>query len=563
MTGPRSLLGGLLGLAAVSLGCYDGKFLALEPCASDRDCGRGMACIDGVCGGYSCPVDEVDGECPCPGRPKYECAELSYTRSNKVDILFVIDNTDSIAQHGLLRLIGDLRPVLDTRLIDYRVAITTTDIGNPFWCQDASAERGEFVFSSCRERLDDFQVDGIDVREQCLANCKHDVITTVPSVASSSGELASRPWLEVRPYGTNLPAYVTVDEALQCAILQGIDGCQFEAHLESLALALDGAYSPESANFGFLRPEAHLMVVIFTNAADCSYNEAHSSIFDPAGDRVFWADPGAESPSSALCWNAGVECLGGPTPYYDCLAVTKDSSGALTLDQPNAVLHPIQRYLDRIEAIRAIKRERNEDLEVFVELIAGVPEGYDQVPLVYSSVADSDPEFEAEFGIGPGCVPEIDDPELPPVAYAAVPPARLLAFAEATRPSSGIDNVFSYCEDEYLEAFTGISSVFDATIPALCMPVCVEDEGTCQLVHYENGQSIDIPRCALDSQQLPALDGEQLCFYSLVGPAASDECREQGWNVQFGFLNADGVDIPKQVYAACAPADSNKPECST
>ena len=128
---------------------------------------------------------------------------------------------------------------------------------------------------------------------------------------------------------------------------------------------------------------------------------------------------------------------------------------------------------------------------------------------------------------------------------------------------SGIDNVFSYCEDEYNEAFAGISSVFDATIPALCMPVCVEDEGTCELVHVENGQFVEIPRCGLDSDQLPALDGEQLCFFSLVGTAASDECRAQGWNVQFGFLNADGVDIPKQVYAACAPANASKPECAT
>jgi hypothetical protein len=136
-----------------------------------------------------------------------------------------------------------------------------------------------------------------------------------------------------------------------------------------------------------------------------------------------------------------------------------------------------------------------------------------------------------------------------------------LAFAEATRPKLGTDNVFSYCEEEYNGAFAGISTVLDATIPALCMPACVKDEGTCELVYREDGQSVDIPRCALDTDNLPALDGGELCFYSLLGSAASDECQMQGGNLQFGFLNADGVDIPPQIYAACAPADESSAEC--
>jgi hypothetical protein len=556
----RSLLLAL-GLGFALVGCYDGKFLALEPCESDRDCGRGMQCIEGVCGGYTCPVDEVDGVCPCPGRAKYECAELSYTRTNKVDILFVIDNTGTIAQIGLLRLAADLRAALDTSLVDYRIAITTTDAGNPFWCPNSTPERGEFVFSSCRERLGDFMFKDSDYGEECLANCSLDVIETVPTPLDKSGEEASRPWLEVKPNGTNLPPDTSVDDVLSCAILQGVNGCSYESHLESLKLALDGTNTPDSPNYGFIRADAHLMVVIFTNEADCSSNEVHADIFDPDGARVFWSDPAAESPTSALCWNAGVECIGGPTPYYDCLAVDKEPSGALTLDPAKAVLHPLGRYIGQFETLRDLKHEQNEGLEVFVELIAGVPDDYDEVPLIYSSVAEVDPAFESSFGVGPGCIPEDLDPDAPTISHAAVPPVRLLAFADATRASSGDNNVFSYCEDEYNGAFVGISNALDATIPALCMPACAEDEGACELAYRENGQSIAIPRCALDSMELPILEGEDLCFYSQVGTAAADECRMQGWNMQFGFLADDSIEIPQQIYAACPPLDADDGSC--
>ena len=556
-----------LGLAVVA-GCFDGKWLALEPCTKKSECGRGQDCVEGlclecvggVCGPYACPVDEVDGECPCPGRAKYECHELSSTRTNKVDILFVLDNSPGSDHVRVVQLEQLLLESLDANLVDYRVAMTTTDSGNPR-CSEAATtpEHGNFVFGSCRERLDDFVAsDGMsDATADCLDTCVHETIEAVPTGIDDSDELSPRPWLEVSPSGTNLSGDVPVDEALACLILPGVGGCTFESPLESLYRALDRASTPSEPNYGFIRDDAHLMVVIFTNDADCSYNPDYAEIFTEDGDKTFWSDPAAESSTPAVCWNAGVECLGGPSPYYDCVPVDKSLDGSLTLDESTAVLHPLTRYFQQLEAIKIAKQERNPGLEVVVTAIVGVPEDYDEVPLVYESVADTDPEFEDKFGIGPGCSGDATNGEEP---VMAVPPVRMLELAAATQPHSGANNVHSICEDELTGALGAISDALDTTVPAQCMPACVADAATCELASRDDGETQTIPRCAGEGQ--PELGGKELCFYTIEGPSTSPECRSQGWNVQFGFLNTVGVEIPERIFASCAPSTNPEVDCS-
>jgi hypothetical protein len=543
------LLGGL-GLAAL-VGCFDGNFLRLEQCTKESDCGRGQDCVDGLCiecsgdlcSPYVCPVAEIDGVCPCPGRAKFECQELASVGTNKVDILFVVDNSGPTLQSRLLDTTQPLLESLDARLVDYRIAMTTTDMGNPACPDEATTPaQGDFVLESCLARLDDFEADGVDATEDCLERCSHETIET------------PHPWLEVSPAGTNFG--IPIAEALACTLQPGINGCGFEAPLESLYQALTKAEMTSEANSGFIREDAHLLVVIFTDQADCSYNSVYENIFEPDGGQVFWS--GNLEPTQAICWNAGVECIGGPDPYYDCIAVDKDSDGVPTHDESAAVLHPVERYISQLRELEEKKQAELATLEVVVTVIAGVPEGYDDEAIVYEWSGMGD-EFEEQFGIAPGCQSESTNDD---ILVEAVPPVRMLKFADAVRGSSESNNIYSVCASGLGRPFDGIAEALDTSFPPLCMPICVEEPANCELATFEDGATVEIPQCETDADGNPSRGSEELCFFTRVGDQVAPECRDLGSNVQFGFLHATGREVPEQLYASCEPA-TNSTACPT
>src|SRR5690606_36463172 len=103
---------------------------------------------------------------------------------------------------------------------------------------------------------------------------------------------------------------------------QGVSGCGFESQLESMYLSLVRAQNANEASYGFLRSNAILAIVFVTDEADCSYNKDWSEIFMKEGNRVFWSNPDANSPSSALCWNAGVQASCHPKDHDSSEQVT-------------------------------------------------------------------------------------------------------------------------------------------------------------------------------------------------------------------------------------------------
>ena len=225
----------------------------------------------------------------------------------EVDILFVIDNSGSMAeeQGKLATSIDALVAALDAAPtpVDYRIAVTTTDNGNP-WCGTTGPEAGQLRASSCRSRPTEFTFDGAVMvegfEEACAAICPEGM----EQLAIADGA----PWIDVqRSLGTDNVGGAVVDN-LRCMLPQGIDGCGFEQPLESLYLSVARFQDPADASFGFHRPGALLAVMIVSDEVDCSYNPSWDSIFLPEGDRTFWSDDSAASPSSAVCWNAGVAC---------------------------------------------------------------------------------------------------------------------------------------------------------------------------------------------------------------------------------------------------------------
>jgi hypothetical protein len=379
---------------------------------------------------------------------------------NAVDILLVMDNSGSMGEEQV-RLgptYATLAGALEELGTDYRIGVTTTDNGNP-WCQSTGPEGGRLVATSCRARTGDFIFAGattLDVTEfACTDNCpsEWEQIELMPTAIADAEGYVARPWLERRGGQTNLPAGLTMAQALRCIAPQGIGGCGFEEHLEAMRKALVRSRTEGEASFGFARAATPLVVIFLTDEEDCSVNKDYETIFLAEGSRLFWSDPSLPAPTSAVCWNAGIQCTGSPDGYDECHSVDLDTSGN---DVPEglatslAVMRPVSRYVDFLAELEQERQALNSFAGVYVAVIAGTrADG----SVSYSGVGDA--TFLRDFGIDPGCES---------VSGRAVPPVRLREVAEAFT-AGGARNLFSVCDDDYNPAIVEIVAGLQTLLP--------------------------------------------------------------------------------------------------
>lgn len=349
-----------------------------------------------------------------------------------VDILFVVDNSGSMAttQQVLASGVGAMVDTLDAAGVDYRIAVTTTDSGNPR-CPAATykPESGKFVISSCLDRTSEgeFAFNMQDFSAACQQNCGHAWWTTEETTTESDPTPKSRPWLERIDGQANV--LFPLAEAAACLLPQGVAGCGFEQPLESMYLALT---RPE--NQGFMRTHADLLVVLITDEVDCSYNPDFAEIF--TSNKVFWNDPSDPAPTSAVCWRAGATCSGGPGSYAECHADNIDLDGKPAA-AADAVLHPVERYTQLLAQIAEDKLLAGSQGTVGVAAIVGVPPGYAfGDPIAYADATN--PDYQSDFGIGPGCTTATNPPR------SALPPTRIRQFVESL-PHPG-EGLFSICD---------------------------------------------------------------------------------------------------------------------
>lgn len=363
-----------------------------------------------------------------------ETSTTSDVELDKVSILLIVDNSGSMGeeQSRLTTGIFALTDALDAAGLDWRLGVTTSDNGNP-WCPSGSTtpEAGNLVMSSCRSRLGDFLFsDTVDVQDiACTDICSLESVTINPTATDVDPNLVPRPWIERTEGVTNVVE--PIEDVLGCVIPQGVNGCGFEQQLESAYLTMARSINPGEPGYGFFEPGRLPVLVFLTDEADCSYNKEWSDIFTDDGGKVFWSDPFAGFPTSALCWNAGVDCSGDPTNYSSCDPQNKSIEGWLNVPDADAVLHPLARYNDRFAEFGAI-----------VFGIVGVDENGEPF------YADSpDPEYQDSFGIGPGCTGA--------GGGTAVPPVRLRDVAEANAPQGG-RKLYSVCGSNYGPTFADI-----------------------------------------------------------------------------------------------------------
>ena len=360
-----------------------------------------------------------------------------------VDILFVIDNSGSMAEEQQ-RLAAAITALVDPLIAagrDLRIAVTTTDVGNPR-CPATTPESGAFQTASCRARVADGEWTYLDedLSAACLGVCSKDSLVFSPTTTAEDPDPKPRPWIEWDGATGNVDA--SLAQALGCMLPQGVAGCGFEAPLEGVYRALARAQTPGDPQFGFLRDSADLLIVIVSDEADCSSNPDFADIFTT--NKVFWSSPDDPAPTSAVCWHAGAQCTGGPGTYDDCVAVDRDDAGAITADPTQAVLQPLARYQEALATIAADKLAAGSAATVRVAAISGVPVGYPQVPQVFADSAD--PDTQQLYGIAPGCVTE---------SGFAVPPLRIRELVEQSAPLGA--GLFSICEENFQSSLAAIS----------------------------------------------------------------------------------------------------------
>jgi len=224
--------------------------------------------------------------------------------------------------------------------------------------------------------------------------------------------------------------------------------------------------------------------------------------------------------------------------------------------------------------------------EVIVAGIVGVPDGYsDPSDIEYEDA--SDPTFQIDFGIGPGCTS---------TAGTAVPPVRIRDFARAFEVD-GQPNLFSVCNDDFGAALSGVAERIAGHLSYGCIDVCVTDadpgtpaylEHDCEIVErtFLAGTPVEdiVPPCTLTCGGVPCTvldapdgwafpsDADDVCYRSLVDAAAvtttslddmTPACRTTGRNLQIrierrpGTYAADGA----QMLARCTAADDPAVAC--
>ncbi len=261
-------------------------------------------------------AEQPDGKDAATGLPPVSgCG----TVSGKLDLLFVVDNSASMAAEQAL---------LGRELPRMVMALSSGDVD------------GDGVEDHPKA---DIQV-GVISSDMGLPGPVHPQIRC--SVFGDNGLLRSaRPCTEDGPtaYLTYAPGE-TETAPLSCHVLAGTDGCGIEQQLESMLKALTPSTSPvrfaldtlghgDGPNAGFLRQDSVLAIVHVTDEDDCSLLGS-SGLFSVYSDETTYGSIG---------------------PNYRCVAFPE-------------LLHPTSRYVDTLKALRP-----GVEGSIFFAAIAGVP----------------------------------------------------------------------------------------------------------------------------------------------------------------------------------------------
>jgi hypothetical protein len=280
-------------------------------------------------------------------------------RNNEVDLLFMIDDSSEmtamqqklVAQLPLFIQSFQSLPVPPS----LHIAVVSSDMGAP----------GDSTTSiQCTTAGDQGQFQSVP-----RGTCTDTTLTSGQTFISDA---------DTMPNYTN----PDISAVLQCIALLGDRGCGFEHQLASIdrALGADGQGPPPSTNFGFLRPEAALAIVILTNEDDCSA---------PSNTELYSLKAGGSNQQNAanalgpianyrcnqfghLCTDPATGALIAPplVPPSDAQGTAAAPTLALTNCTSNApatgLLTPVSRFISDIRSLKP-----DPDNQILVAAITG------------------------------------------------------------------------------------------------------------------------------------------------------------------------------------------------
>lgn len=384
----------------------------------------------------------------------------------KVDVLLVIDDSPSMHDQAPL-LAENLRAiarVYEGEQLDYRIGVITTHHSGP---DCAAGPDGALVRTSCRERLSSFVASAnqespeVDIRDVCTDSCALEGLDFRPTAVVGQDEVRPRAWVQRGGAGKNTADPVA---SLTCLGQVGVNGCTAESPLGAVLHFLDRTEDPQDPDFGFVRGDAGLSVVLIGDEDDCSRSSATSLR--------------GEGSLSAACWREAADCSEGES---ELSCETANSSELLEMD----------RFIERLMSIDANKRlaQGTDNQRVFVSAVAGVPPGYPDRPQTFET--GDDPEFETAFGIGAGCAQG---------DVIAAPSVRTIDAAEAFEPWQA--NVVSACASDWSPALACLPGIWGggAQLPPFCIDIELLGEDadpaeSCVLTETTNGETRRLPEC--------------------------------------------------------------------
>lgn len=418
--------------------------------------------------------------------------QVQVTNVDKVDLLFMVDNSNSMTEEQtslatefprMVRILAsgdrDGNGTEDFPAVkDLQIGVVTSDMGT-----------GGFVVPTCVEP--NFGDDGIlrtrgnSMDPTCMA--------TYPRFAQFRPAMA----------GADPDAFA---RDVSCVARVGIGGCGFEQQLEAVLKAVSPAgYVPPGGGFnmgtvghadrenaGFVRPDSVLAIIMVTDEEDCSAR-------DP---QIF------NTMSSTYTGDLNLRCF----------------------QYSSAALHPITRYVDGLRA----QRLEFPDRLVFAA-ITGVPTDLVSDPdaIDYARILD-DPRMQERIdtmAMTPRLVPSCNVPG----RGIAFPPRRIVQVAQQFGENGVVQSI---CQENFGPALDAIIEKIANQLRGACLPRALNPDSTgevgCDVVEVlpltgdftRCSQLADIGR---DSTPVRIEDGKEVCKVRQSPAVGGVIPTEPGW----------------------------------